>query len=108
MLNICRGISKFKFYVKKQILIIPLIICENDPTIAAVENNPAALSELIAAHHLGTPGLLDSIIDENEFMSNLCKINAEEVFDVKDREFDNYMNNDMDNELFECVWPKCR
>jgi hypothetical protein len=38
-------------------LIIPLIICERDPTIAAVENNPAALSELFAAHHLGTPGL---------------------------------------------------
>jgi hypothetical protein len=51
--------------VKKEILIIPLIICEHDPTIAAVENNPAALSELFAdhfwaaAHHLGTPGLND-------------------------------------------------
>jgi hypothetical protein len=50
--------------VKKQILIIPLIICENDLTIAAVENNPVALSELIAAyfwaaaHHLGTSGLV--------------------------------------------------
>jgi hypothetical protein len=48
---------------KKEILIIHLIICENGPTIAAVENNPAALSELLAAHfwaaahHLGTPGL---------------------------------------------------
>jgi hypothetical protein len=47
--------------VKKEILIIPLIICEHYPTIAAVENNPAALSELFAAHfwatahHLGTP-----------------------------------------------------
>jgi hypothetical protein len=43
--------------VKKQILNIPLIICENDPTIVAVENNPTALSELFAAHHLRTPAL---------------------------------------------------
>jgi hypothetical protein len=41
--------------VKKEILIIPLIIFENDPTIAAVENDPLALSQLFAAHHLGTP-----------------------------------------------------
>jgi len=53
--------------VKKEILIIPLIICEHYPTIAAVENNPAALSELFAAHfwatahHLGTPGLGDCL-----------------------------------------------
>jgi hypothetical protein len=45
--------------VKKEVLINPLIICERDPTIAVVENNPAALSQLFAAHHLGTPGLND-------------------------------------------------
>jgi hypothetical protein len=48
--------------VKKQFLIIPLIIYENDPTIAAVENNPAALSELFAAHHLGTPA--NSVVEK--------------------------------------------
>jgi hypothetical protein len=40
--------------VKKEILIIPLIICEHDPTIAAVENNPAA-------HHLGTPDIMNIV-----------------------------------------------
>jgi hypothetical protein len=50
---------------KKEILIIPLIICKHDPTKAAVENNHAALSKLfaahfwVAAHHLGTPALVD-------------------------------------------------
>jgi hypothetical protein len=43
--------------MKKEIFTIPLIICEHDITITAVENNPAALSELFAAHHLGTPDL---------------------------------------------------
>jgi hypothetical protein len=43
--------------VKKEILIIQLIICEHDITITAVENNPVALSELFAAHHLGTPDI---------------------------------------------------
>jgi hypothetical protein len=45
--------------VKKEILIIPLIIYEYNPTIVGVENNPAALSELFVAHHLGTPVLQD-------------------------------------------------
>jgi hypothetical protein len=38
-------------------LIIPSTICEHDPTIAAFENNPSALSELFTAHHSGTPEL---------------------------------------------------
>ncbi len=58
MLNICRGVSKLKFDVKKQILIIPLIICENDPTIAAVENNPGA-------HFWEPPIYIIDIYEEN-------------------------------------------
>jgi len=52
-----RGIEKFKFDIKKEILIISLIFSENDPPVTAFENNLAALSELFAAQHLGTPGL---------------------------------------------------
>ncbi len=58
--------------MKKEIFTIPLIICEHDITITAVENNPAALSQLFAAHfwaaahHLGTPGL-----EANDF-NHLC------------------------------------
>jgi hypothetical protein len=44
-------------------LIIALIICENDPTIAAVENNPAA-HFWAAAYHLGTPDVYDLTIEE--------------------------------------------
>jgi hypothetical protein len=43
--------------MKKEILIINLIFSEYDLPITAFENNPAALSELFAAHHLGTPAL---------------------------------------------------
>ncbi len=51
--------------MKKEIFTIPLIICEHDITITAVENNPAA-HFWAAAHHLGTPGL-----EANDF-NHLC------------------------------------
>ncbi len=59
-----RAIGKFKFDMKKEILIINLIFSEHDLPITAFENNPAALSQLFAAHflaaahHLGTPDIL--------------------------------------------------